>query len=914
MKSLSGKTSNIMILLVIIIFSLFVLISIARAQNEINTLIYLELEEYLVRATLTSDSGDLLENQQIDFYLNDTLLGSGLTNAEGFVDFPVSDKGILKAVFNGNPSLFYNPSETEIDILFKQPENVTEYEINITRKTVSPLKTQHGSVIGEFYPSNEIEIVKQDYISKYIQWEFTEINSTHWLVNFTVDPGFINEIKLVKEKGLNDFCKNRFSEKLDCSERVTVDIEKLDRYPLESLTKNIVINKEGINVLNGFGSFYLIFPSGFKANEKAKFGFDSTVIGTTTSTIPFYPDERSICRDGQGYLHVAWLFKTNEAITYANSTDDGETWNLYNISTKTYSRGQPFISCHGDNITIAYVNNAADDVLVNISTDNGGTWSGETAVTNGADIDVSMERRGEKIYIVYKNFLNSDIEFVNSSDGGSTWGAAVTVQENFPQTFPLCQSRDYYQFSMAVDGTGGSLDHIMLVYQEVWRQWEVGAGMCELIVEEEEWGIMFIRSTTSGAAWGAQKTVKSRDTPELEYPSITFNQSDSADIFVSYWDSTNNNINFSNSTGGGSSWTTPYQIDTASGGKNARYASVTIDSQNNPWVFWEQNEYNNNYDIVYRKFNGTDWETVQNVTDNNHGNTYANTKYNYSDKIEYVWRNGTSAPYQIMYGYSYDYEDPPTYSKNSTNTTYSGQSCKFSLEWNDDNQLQGGGGYIFSTNNTGTWKNASWYAFSSTPENATNVTVLNSTPNTVVAWCFYANDSNGNWNNTNCQAGNEFWLNTTIASFAVTIPNNSVIFSSTAGNATPDEEFNSSTGDEKNVTVWVKGTAYKQNSTYIGDVNNIANFKVNNTGNVNENITMCINESLPSSIVLFGTKSENPYDTQYIIPVCSSGAWVANSSLPVNAMDEFWIWANFTYANVNDATVIKLYINSTEST
>jgi len=99
-----------------------------------NTSINLELGENLVRATLILDSGDLLENQQIDFYLNNALLGSGLTNAEGFVDFPVSDKGSLKAVFNGDSSLFFSPSETEIEMITigKQEENVTYNETNLT--------------------------------------------------------------------------------------------------------------------------------------------------------------------------------------------------------------------------------------------------------------------------------------------------------------------------------------------------------------------------------------------------------------------------------------------------------------------------------------------------------------------------------------------------------------------------------------------------------------------------------------------------------------------------------------------------------------------------------------------------------------------------------------------------------------
>ncbi len=151
-------------------------------------------------------------------------------------------------------------------------------------------------------------------------------------------------------------------------------------------------------------------------------------------------------------------------------------------------------------------------------------------------------------------------------------------------------------------------------------------------------------------------------------------------------------------------------------------------------------------------------------------------------------------------------------------------------------------------------------------------------------------------------------------SFAVTLPNDSVTYSSISGASTLDEEFNSTTQNDKNVTVCIRGTSDCQNSTIIGDLTNVSNFRVNNTGNVNENITMCINESLSSKIVLFGTKTADPYDASlYVIPNCSDSVWIANSSLALNAMDEFWIWTNFTGVSVDDATERKLYINATES-
>jgi uncharacterized protein YxeA len=149
-----------------------------------------------------------------------------------------------------------------------------------------------------------------------------------------------------------------------------------------------------------------------------------------------------------------------------------------------------------------------------------------------------------------------------------------------------------------------------------------------------------------------------------------------------------------------------------------------------------------------------------------------------------------------------------------------------------------------------------------------------------------------------------------VITFNVTLPNNEEYNASESGNPTADEGFNS-TGNEKNVTVYVVGTTYTQNSTVIGHETNVSNYIVKNTGNANANITMCLNESLPENTVLFGTKSADPYDNPSIIPNCSYSAWIANSSLAVGNTTEFWIWTNFT--SFQTGTARELYINSTQS-
>ena len=91
---------------------------------------------------------------------------------------------------------------------------------------------------------------------------------------------------------------------------------------------------------------------------------------------------------------------------------------------------------------------------------------------------------------------------------------------------------------------------------------------------------------------------------------------------------------------------------------------------------------------------------------------------------------------------------PPTYSSASTNTTAAGQLCLFYTKWTDETDLATTGGFIFGTNNTGTWSNETWTAFTANPDWSNKTKTLNSTVNLKISWQIWANDTNNNWNST----------------------------------------------------------------------------------------------------------------------------------------------------------------------
>jgi peptidylprolyl isomerase len=90
---------------------------------------------------------------------------------------------------------------------------------------------------------------------------------------------------------------------------------------------------------------------------------------------------------------------------------------------------------------------------------------------------------------------------------------------------------------------------------------------------------------------------------------------------------------------------------------------------------------------------------------------------------------------------------PPAYSNISASSTRAGSSCTFNVLWTDNVNVSG---YIFETNNTGTFANDTWTPFSnfvnSTFAYSSVSKTLNSTIGNVVRWRFWCNDTSNNWN------------------------------------------------------------------------------------------------------------------------------------------------------------------------
>jgi len=469
---------------------------------------------------------------------------------------------------------------------------------------------QHSQArtIGSFQQENYIEIISQTGIlDTNLTYSFKEINNTHWIANFCVKP-------------------------------TTSAIFNPAKYPLINLTDGIIFERISpirFNVTSKCGSFYIIFPKGFKPNLLAKFGENSTIIGTGT-VIPFYPNQRAICRDGNNNIHSAWLYNST-AIVYANSTNNGVNWITTFLNSSTATKGTPHTSCDGNNITIFYEDTSSDDIYVYISTNNGGTFTWKNPVTSGVyglTGAVVGERRGQNIYIAWQTSATAgmSVKFINSSDGGSTWGSQQTL---FQGTWlPLIDFFDnFIKPSIIVNGTGTASDRIFILVENDGT--DVGSYSYAMVMKY---------STNAGNTWTALTNIASFSNSiaghSLGYDNLP------EQLFISL--ATSDDTHAYNSSNLGVSWTDTTILDTIGHTKNP---SVALDVNNENCIFIQNdNGITNNDNIVYVNRSNGIWGSYTNVTTDFLRHQYPNTRWNYNlNGVDLVWYNGTSTIKNITY-------------------------------------------------------------------------------------------------------------------------------------------------------------------------------------------------------------------------------------------------------------------------
>ena len=482
------------------------------------------------------------------------------------------------------------------------------------------------NIIGEVILSPEIRIESQDYIDEYFDWSFTQINDTYWMAEFVINnQNLLNDVKIAlpyansntRWKSIRDIYFPNYT-----ITRIANDFKNMTNYPLESMSSSIKFSNLKIDLPNGKGSFYLIFPDGFKENERAKLGFGTTQINTGANQ-GTSPEKRSICNSNT-MKHVVWKYNTTH-IFYANTSLSGNNGWTVNQSFYTTSASQvfePSMDCYGNNVTIGIPDTNLDILIVMSSVDNGASFTKYTPITGTTinQAEMSIQTRGSRIYIInYNDSADEYMNFViiNNADGS-------VIQKN-TTIFTLGTSTAVnYPMSMTVNGTGDTSDIILISF-----------------MDDDDDDVYAINSTDGGTTFGSAVLVQAGT---WFYCSITHNVTHQ---FISYSGAIGTGVEYATL---GATWTS-YTFS-APGGDEIE-GSLTINELNKPTLFFTNNQYNTNQDIVFSKLtSGTAFDAYTYLTNDSSSNRFVNTKMFFdNNKLEWIWRRNNSGLFQMWYDY-----------------------------------------------------------------------------------------------------------------------------------------------------------------------------------------------------------------------------------------------------------------------
>lgn len=140
--------------------------------------------------------------------------------------------------------------------------------------------------IGNYEEEETIIVNNNSYLDNYFVFTFEKVNDTKWKGIMIINTSFLIDIKGCIGKNINNACwNNLISTYFSSSEyqgytkqELKSEIEGMVNYPLKNLTNGWRFSNFTFNLNSGTAGFDVDFPEGFKQNETAKLGFNSTFV------------------------------------------------------------------------------------------------------------------------------------------------------------------------------------------------------------------------------------------------------------------------------------------------------------------------------------------------------------------------------------------------------------------------------------------------------------------------------------------------------------------------------------------------------------------------------------------------------------------------------------------------------------
>lgn len=317
-------------------------------------------------------------------------------------------------------------------------------------------------------------------------------------------------------------------------------------------------------------------------------------------------------------IFVSYYDASGEKLMFAKSINSGENWTTKEVDSSIISdvgKHTSIAAFNEDDIVITYREEGvmSETIKAARSNDGGGSWSTSTVTSFIDAIVYSEELIGgpamavagdDTVYVGYgwksktiiivpwpspPFFKKFDINqrFLNvrkSTDGGASWGGASSVDYAFgikPPIYLLPTIGEYLSLT-AVD-----TNTVFMSYSKT-HPYLVPATT----------GLKFARTTDGGNSWDDSDVFW--DLHNLgDYNSIA--AVDASNIFISAYDSTDDELALFTSTNGGSSWTE----STPDSGNVGKYTSVAALRTSTLFTFISYYDYNSNNLKFYGRTNGS---------------------------------------------------------------------------------------------------------------------------------------------------------------------------------------------------------------------------------------------------------------------------------------------------------------------
>ncbi len=288
---------------------------------------------------------------------------------------------------------------------------------------------------------------------------------------------------------------------------------------------------------------------------------------------------------------------------------------------------------------------------------------------------------------------------------------------------------------------------------------------------------------SSGNGNGGANGVSNRFT----FNNITTNGTNSYGTYIT----TSNRTSFNNTI-----FNAPVQWISTNGNTFNNFTNTTFSMGNGSIRFFDTFQLNNSQDLTWRKLNVTSNRTFMNSSNLTYLNVSAQITLNgitFTDPQPVVAFNDTN--FEICNAticseisissnvFVFNVTRFTTYASNATaiasdttapkwtdpqrnqTTVYPNMFVEFNTSWTKDTGLSG---YIFSTNQSGSFVNASFVTFTGTSNVSENTTRINASPDATVGWLFYANDTSDNFNQTDTQTFSVTALNLSAVNGSIT--------------------------------------------------------------------------------------------------------------------------------------------------